>query len=114
MGGKPLSGVIVTYYPVTEGTEALPVATGKTDSAGRYSLELKDGKPGATVGQNRAVVNWPLRDRSDQQDQRPKQAAQPFIPVRYTVASETPLIVVVKPGGPQSIDLTLDPNLPAN
>ena len=114
MGGKPLEGVIVTFYPVVEGTDGLPFARGTTDATGHYTLALANGKSGAVVGQTRVVVNWPPRERSDTPEVPPKRPIQPFIPVRYTVASETPLIFDVKSGGPQTIDLTLDPNLPAS
>ena len=113
MGGQPLAGVIVTYYPITEDRDGLPFAKGTTDAAGHYILTLPDGKPGATVGKSRVVVNWPPRERSDTPDTQPKRLAQPFIPLRYTVASETPLIYEVKAGASQVIDLALDPNLPA-
>jgi hypothetical protein len=113
MGGKPLVGVIVTFYPVTEERDGLPFARGTTDSVGHYTLTLSNGKPGAVVGQSRVVVNWPPRDRSDTPDKQAKRPAQLFIPVRYTVATETPLVFEVKTGAAQVIDLTLDPNLPA-
>jgi hypothetical protein len=113
MGGKPLAGVIVTFYPVTEGRDGLPYARGTTDGAGHYTLTLPDGKPGAVVGQSRVVVNWPLHDRSDTPDKQAKRPTQPVIPIRYTVATETPLLFEVKTGAAQVIDLTLDPNLPA-
>ena len=104
LGGKTLSGVYVTFYPDSEGTEQLPYATGKTDGTGRYSLALQSGKPGALVGKNRVVVNWPAPERRDDQ---PRPQPSPAIPVQYTVATETPLIVEVKPGGRQTIDLPL-------
>src|SRR5262249_49842706 len=113
MGGKPLEGVVVTFYPVTDERDGLPVPKGTTDTAGHYTLTLPDGKPGAVIGQNRVVVNWPPRERSDTPGTQTKRPVQPFIPVRYTVASETPLIYEVKAGAAQVIDLTLDPNLPA-
>jgi hypothetical protein len=104
LGGKPLAGAEVTFYPDSEGAEQLPYATGKTDGAGKYSLTLQGGKPGALVGKNRAVVNWPRPERRDDQ---PPPPPGPEIPVLYTVAGETPLIVEVKPGGRQTIDLPL-------
>jgi hypothetical protein len=107
LGGKPLSGVKIAYYPVTEGREQPPYATGMTNSSGVYTLTLQDGKTGALVGKNRVVVNWPLRERRDDRGDKPPPPPGPFIPVKYTVATETPLIVEVKPGGRQTIDLPL-------
>src|SRR5262245_1497411 len=112
MGGHPLEGVVVTFYPMTEGRDGLPFSKGTTDAAGHYTLTLPDGKPGAVVGQSRVVVNWPPRERTDTPGTQPKRPVQPFIPVRYTVATETPLIYEVKVGTAQVIDLALDPNLP--
>src|SRR5262249_27452049 len=59
LGNRPLAGVKVTFYPDSEEPEQLPYATGTTDSSGAYTLTLKDGKPGALVGRNKVVVNWP-------------------------------------------------------
>ena len=104
LAGKPLSGVIVTFYPVSEGTRQLPYSTGKTDDTGAYTLETVDGGPGALVGKHRVVVNWPPRERGAQPVKRPPALR---IPLEYTVAADTPLLVEVKPGGRQSIDLHL-------
>jgi hypothetical protein len=105
LGAKPLAGVEVLFFPDSEGAEQLPYATGKTDDTGRYTLTLQSGKPGALVGKNRVVVHWPRPPRND--DQPPPPPPGPEIPIKYTVATETPLIVEVKPGGRQTIDLPL-------
>jgi hypothetical protein len=105
LGGKPLSGVEVTFYPDYEGGKQLPYATGKTDSSGKYTLNLQSGKPGALVGKNRVVVNWPLPERRDDQKRPPPPG--PMIPVLYTVAGDTPLRMEVKSGDRQIIDLIL-------
>jgi hypothetical protein len=107
LGGKPLSGVKVAYYPVSEGREQPPYATGMTDTSGTYTLTLENGKTGALVGKNRVVVNWPLRERGSDRDKAPPPPPGPPIPIQYTVATETPLIVEVKSGGRQTIDLPL-------
>jgi hypothetical protein len=105
LGGKPLSGVEVTFYPDNDEPKQLPYATGKTDAAGSYTLTLANGKPGALAGKNRVVVNWPLPERGDGQHRPPPPG--PTIPVPYTVVSDTPLRLEVKPGGRQTIDLNL-------
>jgi hypothetical protein len=106
LGGQPLSGVVVTFYPDSEGKEQLPYARGTTDAAGAYALATMDGKPGALVGKNRVVVNWPLRERRDDKGPPPPPPGPP-IPIAYTVATETPLVVEVKAGPRQTIDLPL-------
>jgi hypothetical protein len=107
LGDAPLSGVTVTFYPITAESEGLPFSTGITDDAGRYTLTSEDGKTGAVVGKCRVVVAWPPRERNDDRDQAPPpKPNRPMIPVPYTVASQTPLNVEVKEGGPP-IDLRL-------
>jgi hypothetical protein len=105
LGGKSLAGVKVTFYPDTEGAEQLPYSSGMTDGKGLYTLSLQDGKPGAMVGKHRVVVNWPLPERRDDGTRPPPPG--PPIPVEYTVAGDTKLIVEVKEGGRQTIDLPL-------
>jgi hypothetical protein len=104
LGKKPLSGVRVTFYPDSE-EAGLPFATGTTDSSGVYSLTSKGGKPGALVGKNRVVVNWPMQER--RRDMPPPPPLGPPIPLEYTVADQTPIVVEVKDGGRQTIDLNL-------
>jgi hypothetical protein len=107
LNGTPLSGVVVTFYPDGVGKDSPPYARGTTDDAGHYKLTTQDSKPGAVVGKHRVVVNWPPRERSDDPDKAPPKPPGPPIPVKYTVASDTPLIFDVKAGGAQTIDLPL-------
>jgi hypothetical protein len=106
LGNKPLAGVIVTFYPDDTGPKQLPYARGTTDASGRYKLSTPDGKAGALVGKNRVVVNWPLPERGDEKAPRARPPGPP-IPIPYTQAGQTPLVVEVKTGGPQTIDLPL-------
>jgi hypothetical protein len=103
LGGVPLSGVQVTFYPDVDARDAPPYSQGTTDLAGVYTLAGPDGKLGAVVGKHRVVVNWPLQERGGDRFK----VLGPPIPVRYTIASETPLIIEVKAGGPHTIDLPL-------
>ncbi|HSQ55277.1 MAG TPA: hypothetical protein VLM40_05985 [Gemmata sp.] len=108
MGGKPLAGVVVTFYPVAEGTESLPYTSGTTDPEGRYKLSGLDGRTGAVVGKHRVVVNWPPRERDDNIDTASRKSPGQPIPVRYTVAGQTPFLFDVKGDGPSIIDLKVD------
>ena len=76
--------------------------------AGRLMLTLydalADGTPGALVGKCRVVVNWPPRERDDSKP-APKEPS-PSIPIKYTVAKDTPLEFEVKEGS-NKIDLPL-------
>jgi hypothetical protein len=105
-GGKPLAGVIVTFYPDSEDRDQLPYARGTTDETGTYRLAGANGEPGALVGKNRVVVNWPLPERRD--DRPPPPPPSPVIPIPYTVATLTPIVVEVKEGPRQTIDLPID------
>jgi hypothetical protein len=105
LNGNIVPGAEVTFYPVAPGSEALPYATGRTDEKGHYKLAVSPQQSGAAVGKTRAVVNWPARERTED---RGAQQKPPFdIPVRYSVASQTPLEVEVKAGGPNTIDLAM-------
>jgi hypothetical protein len=105
LGGKPLAGVEVTFYPDAEGARQLPYATGTTDATGTYTLTAVTGRPGALVGRNRVVVNWPLPPHDP--DKPPPPPPGPPVPLRYTVADQTPLVVEVKAGPRQTINLPL-------
>lgn len=105
LNGKVVPGAEVTFYPIVEGTEAIPYATGRTDDSGHYRLTVNSKQSGAAVGKSRAVVNWPARERSEDKG---AQKRPPFdIPIRFTVASQTPLEVEVKAGGPNTINLPM-------
>jgi hypothetical protein len=107
--GKPLSGAMVRLYPIDGGREQLPPASAVTDAGGMYSLRHHGDQPGAVVGRSRAVVSWPSRDLLGAGRGGPAPSSPgPPIPLRYTVAGETPLIVEVKAGGRQTINLSLD------
>src|SRR5262245_34539488 len=62
LNGRPLHGVLVRFYPVSDSKEQLPYATGVTDATGYFTLRHGKDKPGALVGTNRVVVDWPSRD----------------------------------------------------
>jgi hypothetical protein len=107
LDGAPLPGVQVAFYPDSDGADQLPYATGAANDQGVYHLTAELGRPGALVGKNRVVVNWPLRDRGADPDVRPPPISGPPIPIPYTQAAGTPLLVEVKPGPRQTIDLPL-------
>jgi hypothetical protein len=107
LNGAPLSGVVVTFYPDSEGKDSPPHARGTTDASGHYQLTTQDSRPGAVIGKHRVVVNWPPRERTDDPAKAPPKPPGPPIPLKYTVASDTPLLFEVKAGGAQTIDLPL-------
>ena len=78
----------------------------KIDQAGMFKLTASTGKPGALVGRNRVVVNWPLPERPGP-DQAPPPPPGPPIPLPYTVVGNTPVIVEVKSGPKQTINVEL-------
>jgi hypothetical protein len=107
LNNAPLAGVVVTFYPDGELRDSPPYARGTSDASGQYKLVSADGRPGAVVGKHRVVVNWPPRERSDADAKAPPPPKGPPLPIKYTVATETPFLFEVKPGGPQTIDLPL-------
>jgi hypothetical protein len=109
MNKKPLAGVFVQFYPLSDAKEQLPSAIAKTDADGNYTLTHDGGKPGALVGPNRVVVYWPSRDlRGQGRDGKPLPPPSPAIPVRYTVVDESKLNFEVNAGPPQIIDIPLE------
>jgi hypothetical protein len=103
LGGAPLHGAIVRFYPMSEEKQQLPYATARTDADGAYFLKHGKDEPGALIGQNRVVVYWPSRDMRG--DAPPPSR---LIPLKYASAQESPLIVEVKTGGRQTVNLVLE------
>lgn len=109
LNGRPLAGAIVRFYPITEQKEQPPYASGITDAAGYYTLTHEGDEPGALVGRNCVVVYWPSRDlRESRGDGPPLPTPSRPIPIRYTVANDTPLTFEVKAGDRQTMDLKLE------
>lgn len=106
LGGKPLVGVEVAFYPEAPGKDGLPYSQAVTGPDGRYKLTCINKKDGAVVGKHRVTVNWPLPERGDDRPRQPPPS--PTIPPRYAVAQMTPLVKDVPAGGEQTIDLALD------
>jgi hypothetical protein len=107
LGGKPLAGTVVEFYPiVSAGKEGLPASRGVTDDLGHYQLTCVNGQAGALVGPHRVVVRWPDAVRNP--DAPPKARTGPVIPLAYTVARDSPLKVEVTPER-RAYDLNLSP-----
>jgi hypothetical protein len=106
LGGQPLVGVEVTFYPEAPGLEALPYSRAVTGPDGKFQLTCKNGREGAVVGTHRVTVVWPRPERNDEKPQPP--ASTPAIPVRYSVAGMTPLVKEVPAEGAPRLDLALD------
>jgi hypothetical protein len=100
---EPVAGMMVRFYPISDDKVQHPYATGITDAAGEFTLTHSGNVPGALVGKNRVVVYPPSRDILGNAP-----APSVSIPLRYASASESPLVVEVKTGGPHVIDLELE------
>src|SRR6478752_6942901 len=58
LDGQPLANVAINFGPLTGGLDGAYAEYGKTDSEGRYTLKLVDGRQdGATIGKNRVTLN---------------------------------------------------------
>jgi hypothetical protein len=105
INGKPERGLLVRLSPDAEKGNGLPAfASGKTDEQGKYTLKGeyrgKEGT-GAPVGWHRVTI-VDSKVGSTPQGQEPKPSAVPFV---YGSVTTTPLVIEVKAGGPQTIDL---------
>ena len=56
--GKPLANVRLVFNPVAGSAEPGPFSRGVTDEAGAFSLETRDGKTGAVVGDHKVGFGW--------------------------------------------------------
>jgi hypothetical protein len=104
LDGKPLSGVLVTFYPVSAvSTDARRAySKGTTDESGKFTLTCEDGRPGAVTGKHKVTVDWPRNyDRSV-----PAKPTAPPIPTPYTLVSTTPMEKEVA-AGPNTIAVEL-------
>ncbi len=63
--GKPLADATVTFNPIDAGADA-PSSFGRTDEAGKFSLNLvSDDSSGALVGKHKVVVAKNFESSSD-------------------------------------------------
>lgn len=107
INGKPERGLLVRFAPDPEKGNGLPAfATGKTDDQGTYTMRYEyRGKEGigAPVGWQRASI-IDSKVGVTPQGQDPKPSGVPYL---YGSFSTTPLLIEVKPGELQTIDLDL-------
>lgn len=94
LNGSPLVGATVTFQPLAS-QKNLPTSTGKTDSEGKYSLEiLTNGRQGAVVGEHVVLITHPdddavLSSNKDDEDAGTAIAKPPRkIPERYSKDSQ--------------------------
>lgn len=66
LNDKPLGDATVTFTPVETVEGQIPISTGRTDSDGKYKLELiSDQSQGALIGKNRVTVALNFESESD-------------------------------------------------
>lgn len=56
--GKPLANVRLVFNPVGDGATLAPFSMAITDETGAFSLETRDGNPGAVVGLHKVGFDW--------------------------------------------------------
>jgi hypothetical protein len=104
--GKPADKIYIQFIPEVVGETSPPTSTAETSSDGRFTLQLMEGKegatrPGAVVGVHRVV----LRDM-----QLAQSATGAGVPIRlhqkYALAGSTPLTQDVKEGN-QTIEIKI-------
>jgi hypothetical protein len=105
INGQPERGLLVRLSPDAEKGNGMPAfATGKTDEQGKYTLNYEyRGKEGigAPVGWHRVTIA-DSKVGLTPQGQAPKPSSVPYA---YGNVSTTPLIIEVKAGDLQTIDL---------
>jgi hypothetical protein len=110
LDGNPLAGVSVAFLPQAEGVDPGLIGRGTTDSSGRYTLAGPEGLAGAVVGTNRVILRLPKTRRSSSDPSPPPPELDRPIPARYLLPKSSPLVVEVRAGGPQTINLALTSN----
>jgi hypothetical protein len=105
INGKPDRGLLVRFSPDTDKGNVFPAfASGTTDEQGKYTLQYEyqgaEGE-GAPVGWHRVTI-IDTKVGYTPQGQTSKPSAVPYT---YSNVSNTPLVVEVKAGEPQTIDL---------
>ena len=92
--GKPLAGASVVFTP-----EKGPVAIGRSDEAGRFTLSTQ-GRPGAAVGSHRVTVQAfqaPSPNAKVGSDGESLEPAVSKIPMKYTELAKSGLTATVAP-----------------
>ena len=101
--GKPVPDAIVQFVHKNR-----PGAAGRTDAAGRFSLNTLKPGDGAYFGSFRVAIE-PFVPVSDDPDKPPPPAPpRPDIPDRYRTVDKTPLTAEVVAGKKNVIDFKLD------
>ncbi|MEX1223311.1 MAG: carboxypeptidase-like regulatory domain-containing protein [Pirellulales bacterium] len=106
LDGQPLPEARVAFEPIAPAGELLagPGSHGKTDAAGRYTLETLEGRRGAVIGRHRVTISTAVA--------APPGSANEFksieerVPQRYLDGGE-PLEFTVPAGGTEAADFSL-------
>lgn len=111
INGTPLAGATVTFQPLATDRN-LPTSFGKTDDAGKYSLEVvTNGRRGAVVGEHTVRITHPDDDAVASTDKDAEDAGNALqkgprrIPERYSTSSQFKFSVAA--GGATDADFEL-------
>lgn len=105
LDGQPLGNVLVVFIPAEAGTPPVPRATGIADAAGRFTLTVEDGRPGAVLGNYRVVLEDLALAEAPRADDGSILVLPPKrIPQRYTRALDSPIAAAVE-AGKQTVDI---------
>jgi hypothetical protein len=126
MAGGPVAGATVMFAP----TEGQPVATGITDTSGKYELTTYEGGDGAVKGTFKVLVMRSAKAKKDDGEldhdafasgeSDPTSAAHDgeeesaagsdsSLPAKYADSESTDLLATVEDKSENVIDLTLEP-----
>lgn len=113
--GEPLDDAIVAFY--NENSSRL--ASGHTDSEGRFFLTSYEQNDGAIPGDHTVMVTkaemideeeTPALSTDEALDAEPqeKSAVRLLVPEKYTLVETTPLVISVSEDGPNEVTIKLE------
>ncbi len=105
LDGKPLADIRVNFQPENKSDEGAMGSFGLTDAAGKFGLQMSDGKgQGAAVGRHHVTLADKLAEDAEDSDAGIRKGPKSRIPARY---AREGLHFEVKPAIKNQADLEL-------
>jgi hypothetical protein len=108
--GQPVAGATVTFFPTMD---ALPSASAKTDSSGKYVLQTFEADDGVVPGTHKvSIMKWHIEayEGSGDENEVSSKAAPPpkaLLPQKYSIPTKSGLQATVEDGKPNQFDFEL-------
>lgn len=110
--GEPVEGANVMFSPITQGQGV--AALGKTDAAGKFTLQTVQGKAGAVPGEYAVVITKTEMVPTGEKVPKPEGGTEDvminkdLLPQKYKFASSTPLKVKIEEGKVNEFQFNLE------